>query len=107
MPHIFCVYGHLTGLDQASLRLCQELLSGYECTAQDSVLDFIHEGHYIDAQADLDALVAALPPTARGIIDIIDHMEWEMFRCTVRDKALHTERIALDNALDTAYATER
>ncbi|GAB1410772.1 hypothetical protein MASR1M90_19260 [Desulfovibrionales bacterium] len=107
MPHIFCVYGHLAGLDRASLGLSQELLSDYECTAQGTVLDFIHEGHYIDVQAELDALVAALPPTVRGIIDIIDHQEWQMFRCTLQGGVLHTERIALDNALDTAYATER
>jgi hypothetical protein len=43
----------------------------------------------------------------RGVIDIINHQDWEMFRCTLANGTLTRARIFLDNALDTAYATER
>ena len=107
MSRHFCVYGHLANLDAPTLSRCAAALAHYECTALGSVLDFIHEGHYIDVDADIDALLRVLPPTTHGIIDIIDHLEWQMTRCTLRDGKLHRERIALDNALDTAYVTER
>jgi hypothetical protein len=42
----------------------------------------------------------------RGIVDVIDHQDWEMYRYTIVAGELHRDRIALDNALDTAYASE-
>ena len=104
----FCVYGHLAGLDATQLQSCSALLGRYECeTPEVGVLDFLHEGHFLDVESDLHALVAQLGPDARGIIDVINHLDWEMDRYTLAGGKLRRERIALDNALDTAYASER
>ncbi|SFM20310.1 hypothetical protein SAMN05421830_12036 [Desulfomicrobium norvegicum] len=107
MPHDFRVYGHLAGLNENELKSCLRHLSGYECEVSGQVLDFVHEGVFIDVDSDLDGLLHLVGPDVRGIIDIINHQDWEMYRCTLAGKALTRSRIALDNALDTAYASER
>lgn len=108
MPRDFCVYGHLAALDAAQLRACSALLNGYECEIPEAgVLDFLHEGHFLDVESDLQALTTLLGPDARGIIDVINHQDWEMHRYSLSDGSFHRARISLDNALDTAYASER
>lgn len=107
MPHDFRIYGHLVGLDKAGFEACRAILSGYECEAKGDVLDFVHEGRFVDIDSDLEALVAVVGPNVRAVIDIINHLDWEMTRCTLANGVLSRSRIALDNALDTAYATER
>lgn len=52
-------------------------------------------------------MLAILGPDARGIIDVINHQDWEMHRYTLANGLLTRTRIDLDNALDTAYASER
>lgn len=107
MPHDFRVYGHLAGLDAEQLADCLAYLSTYECEADGHVLDFVHEGGFIDVDHDLEVLLTIVGPNARGVIDIINHQDWEMHRCTLSNGILQRSRIALDNALDTAYASER
>ena len=107
MPGIFCVYGHLAGLTDAEMKDCLEFLTGYDCERpQPGVLDFLHEGHFIDVDSDLEKLETLLSPQVRGSIDVINHQDWEMHRYTLENSKLLRERIALDNALDTAYASE-
>lgn len=107
MPHDFRVYGHLSGLDPDQLEACAAHLRAYECEISGQVLDFVHEGGFVDVDSDLEALLTLLGPDVRGVIDIINHQDWEMFRCTLANGTLTRARIFLDNALDTAYATER
>lgn len=107
MPHDFRVYGHLVGLDDDQLRACVAHLAGYECEIDGHVLDFVHEGVFLDVDSDLEGLLDLLGPGIRGVIDIINHQDWEMHRCTLANGTLTRARIALDNALDTAYASER
>lgn len=104
--HAFGVYGHLAGLTEEELRACMALLGGYKCEIQDDVLDFVHEGGFVDIDSVLDALPSMLSPAARGVIDIIDRQDWKMLRCTLGRGHLSQAAIALDNALDTAYASE-
>ena len=56
MPHDFRVYGHLAGLDPDRLAACAAHLAAYECAAQGSVLDFLHEGGFVDVDSDLDGV---------------------------------------------------
>lgn len=107
MPHDFRVYGHLAGLDENQLKSCLEHLSAYECEISGHVLDFVHEGVFVDVDSDLEGLLRLLGPDVRGVIDIINHQDWEMYRCTLSGGLLTRSSIALDNALDTAYASER
>ncbi|NLW80238.1 MAG: hypothetical protein GXY42_00980 [Desulfovibrionales bacterium] len=107
MSRDFRVYGHLTGLDESQIRACTTVFSGYECEARGHVLDFVHEGPFLDLDSDLEAMLAILGPDARGIIDVINHQDWEMHRYTLANGLLTRTRIDLDNALDTAYASER
>lgn len=107
MPHDFRVYGHLVGLDPARTKAIVDLLSAYECTIDGAVLDFVHEGGFIDIDSDLEALRDLVSPQTTGVIDVINHQDWEMHRWTLADKTLTSIRIHLDNALDTAYASER
>lgn len=107
MPYDFRVYGHLAGLDEHQLKNCLAYLSDYECETNGHVLDFVYEGGFIDVDSDLEALLPLVGPHARGVIDIINHQDWEMHRCTLLDGVLKRAPIALDNALDTAYASER
>lgn len=107
MPHAFRIYGHLVGLNDAQLRACLAHLNAYECAVSGHILDFVHEGGFVDVDSDLDELLRLIGPEVRGVIDIINHQDWEMYRCTVSGGTLTRARIALDNALDTAYASER
>lgn len=107
MVHDFRVYGHLVIPDATQRTACAALLYDYECEGQDQILNFIHEGRFVDVDSTLDRLLEILGPEARGVIDIINHQDWEMHRCTIAGKKLTRERIALNNALDTAYASER
>lgn len=104
--NFFGVYGHLAGLTAAETQSCLELLGAYECEVRDGVLDFVHEGGFTDIDSILDALPSMLGPAARGVVDIINRQDWEMFRCTLEQSRLVRAAIALDNALDTAYASE-
>lgn len=106
MPHDFRVYGHLVGLGADRMKACLAHLSAYECEADEEVLDFLHEGGFLDIDSDLEGLLPLLGPEVRGVIDIINHQDWEMFRVTVAEGTMTRSRIALDNALDTAYASE-
>ncbi|MDY0276215.1 MAG: hypothetical protein RBR42_12425 [Desulfomicrobium sp.] len=107
MPYDFRVYGHLVGLDYNTLQIIKGLLAGYECQVIDEhILDFVHEGIFIDIDGDLENLVQRMPPHGRGLVDIINHIDWEMTRCTLAQGKITRTRIALDNALDTAYASE-
>lgn len=106
MPHDFRVYGHLTGLDPERMQACIAHLTAYECEPDGEVLDFLHEGGFLDTDTDLEGLVALLGPGVRGIVDIINHQDWEMFRVSIADGVMSRSRVALDNALDTAYASE-
>jgi hypothetical protein len=107
MPHAFRIYGHLAGLNDAQIQSSLRHLSAYECSVSGHVLDFVHEGGFVDVDSDLEGLLRLLGPEVRGVIDIINHQDWEMFRCTLSKGTLTRARIALDNALDTAYASER
>ena len=107
MPHDFRVYGHLVGLDPDRMQACTAHLATYECQAEGNVLDFLHEGGFVDVDSDLEGLLPLLGPDARGVVDIINHQDWEMFRVTIAGGTMPRARIALDNALDTAYASER
>jgi hypothetical protein len=103
----FGVYGHLVGLNAEEIQACLDLLSGYECEIVDGdVLDFTHEGVFTDIDSILDVLPSMLRPSTRGVIDIINHQDWEMFRCTLSQGELTRAVIHLDHALDTAYASE-
>lgn len=107
MSAYFCVYGHLASLDDAQIGDCLAVLTHYACEQpQTGVLDFVHEGHFIDVDNDLQQLETLLGAQARGIIDVINHQDWEMHRYTLKNNKFYRERIALDNALDTAYASE-
>lgn len=106
MPRNFCLYGHLVGLTPQERHSCRDILSGFEFEEDETVLDFLHEGHFLDAEELLAQLQNALSPSARGGIDIINHQDWTMLRCDLRNGQFHCKRIALDNALDTAYASE-
>jgi hypothetical protein len=97
----------LAGLDAHQLDECLGQLCAYECEVDGHILDFVHEGGFIDVDSDLEALTRIVGPNVRGVIDIINHQDWEMHRCTFQGGVLHRSRIALDNALDTAYASER
>lgn len=107
MPHDFRVYGHLVGLDGAQLQLCAAALDAYECDINGDVLDFVHEGGFIDVDRDMESLLGIVGKDVRGVIDIINHQDWEMHRYTLAEGAYTRRQIALDNALDTAYASER
>lgn len=108
MPRDFCVYGHLAGLDKAQMRACTTFLQRYEREYPEAgVLDFLHEGHFLDVESDLEGLAAMLGAGTRGVIDVINHQDWEMHRYTLKGGTFLRKRIALDNALDTAYASER
>ena len=107
MPHDFRVYGHLVGLDPERMQACMALLSAYECEPDGEVLDFLHEGGFLDTDSDLEGLAALLGNDARGIVDIINHQDWEMHRVTIEGGVVNRSRVALDNALDTAYASEQ
>jgi hypothetical protein len=107
MPHDFRVYGHLVGLDPERMKACMDHLAAYECEPDGEVLDFLHEGGFLDTDNDLDGLVALLGLDVRGIVDIINHQDWEMHRVTIENGVMSRSRVALDNALDTAYATEQ
>lgn len=106
MTHYFRVYGHLVGLSFEQIKACQNILANYECMVDDHVLDFIHEGAFIDIDNDLKALESVLDAQVRGVVDIINHIDWEMTRCSLDQGRFIPTRIALDNALDTAYASE-
>ncbi len=107
MPHDFRVYGHLAGLDTKQMTDCLARLCAYECEVNGHILDFVHEGGFIDVDSDIEALMRIVGPDARGVIDVINHQDWEMHRCTLSGGVLKRVAIALDNALDTAYASER
>lgn len=107
MPHDFRVYGHLIGLNQSQIKNLTALLAAYDCEINGSTLDFIHEGRFIDVESDLEAVRALASPQVSGIIDVINHQDWEMHRWTLAGPTLTCDRIHLDNALDTAYASER
>ena len=107
MPHDFRVYGHLAGLDPDRMKACLTHLAAYECVVDGHVLDFLHEGGFLDTDSDLEGLLPLLGPDARGVVDIINHQDWEMYRVTISGGTMTRSRIALDNALDTAYASER
>lgn len=107
MNQNFRVYGHLAGMDAAQIQACLDGLTSYECvTPEPGVLDFVHEGFCVDVESDLQRLLPVLGIHVRGIVDVIDHQDWEMYRYTIVAGELHRDRIALDNALDTAYASE-
>ncbi|BDV01296.1 hypothetical protein TDMWS_13810 [Thermodesulfomicrobium sp. WS] len=104
----FRVYGHIAGAPKPVLDRIAQMLAGYEVTFQaDGSLDFVHEGLWRDAEADLHAIHEVLGAAGRGVVDVIDHAEWRMTRYFLENGGIRAVPIHLDHALDTAYRSEK
>jgi len=107
MRRDFCVYGHLSHLSSFQKQQIAARLVGYELTTpEDGTLDFVHEGPFRDVEADLHSVVEVLGEHGRGVVDVIDHSQWQMTRYFLEHGRLRSVPIYLDHALDTAYRSE-
>ncbi len=104
----FRVYGHIAApLPDTLAEALTTCLCAYTVSRQaDGSLDFVYEGQWRDAEADLDAIRTVLGPAGRGVVDVIDHDEWRMTRYFLEHGTLRAVPIHLDHALDTAYRSE-
>lgn len=94
------VYGEIRGLSsEAWARLapdCPFATADYA----DGVLAIEHEGRWVDSEAFLAALVAALGPDGEGHADLIDNEAWTITRCALGPGKLDCQTFGLDDVLE-------
>ena len=74
-------YGEVRGLSGAAWAGLAPDCPFEGATHHAGVLAIEHEGHWVDAEPFLDALVAVLGPDGEGHLDLIDNEAWTITRC--------------------------
>lgn len=101
MKHAYRIYGTVWGIPpEGAARLKAELpFEGVSYT--NGVLDIDHEGVWVDVEAALDLLVNRMGEDGRGGVDVIDNLEWQITRYTLRPGGYSSKTMDLDNVLDS------
>lgn len=96
----FRIYGTVFGLDEATAgRLVAQLpLEGVGW--DQGVLDIDHEGPWADHEAAAEIIAAALPPGARGSLDVIDNAAWSLTRYSLGPACVAVKTMDLNDVLD-------
>lgn len=100
VQHAYRIYGTVRGIpEERAARLMAELpFEGVSYT--NGVLDIDHEGVWVDVEAALDLIVNCVGEDGRGGVDVIDNLEWQITRYTLRPGGYSSRTLDLDNVLD-------
>ncbi len=93
-------YGQLRNIPADSLPSIHNLFREFELFDQENALDFEYEGVYIDHEPYLEQIQDILGDTANGQVDLIDLIEWKMFRYVIRQGTITEHDIPLNEVLE-------
>lgn len=93
-------YGHVIRISHETIDELKMLLSGFEMTTEDAVLDFAYEGVCIDPDHYLERIASIIPPSAEAHIDFIDNQDWIMERTLIKEGTVNTKRVSLNDVLE-------
>ncbi len=100
VKHAYRIYGTVRGIPEGkAARLKAELpFEGVSYT--NGVLDIDHEGVWVDVETALDLIVHCMGEDGRGGVDVIDNLEWQITRYTLKQGGYSSRTMDLDNVLD-------
>ena len=94
------VYGEVRGLSpEAWDRLVADCPLD-TATYSDGVLEFEHEGGWVDVEGFLEALAQALSPQGSGHADVIDNDAWTITRSTLAPGVVSSQTFGVDDVLE-------
>ncbi len=93
-------YGQLRYIPAVHLQQIKDLFIDFEIYEQENALDFEYEGVYIDHEIYLDAIKEILGDQAQGQADMIDLIEWKMFRYVIETGTIVEHIIRLNDVLE-------
>ncbi len=98
-------YGQLRNIPQENLGAIRELFRDFELFEQENALDFEYEGVYIDHEPYLEQIQDILGQNANGQADMIDLIEWKMFRYVISEGSVTEHKIRINDVLEK-YSAE-
>ena len=93
-------YGQLRYIPLEKYQQIKDLFVDFEIYEQQNALDFEYEGVYIDHEIYLDAIRDILGKQANGQADMIDLIEWRMFRYVIDTGTIVEHDIRLNDVLE-------
>lgn len=93
-------YGQLKNLSKQDLKSFLDFLDDFETETRADELEFHYEGPYLDYEAYLEGIKKRLGPEVQGQIDVLDLLEWRMWRYLITGQDLQGKEIPLNNVLE-------
>lgn len=93
-------YGQLRYIPREKYAQIKQLFADFEIYEQKNAMDFEYEGVYIDHEIYLDAILDILGTEANGQADLIDLIEWKMYRYVIDKGTIVKHDIPLNNVLE-------
>jgi len=93
-------YGQLRYIPAEKSAQIKQLFADFELYKQENAMDFEYEGVYIDHEIYLDAIRDILGDEANGQADMIDLIEWKMFRYVIDKGTIVEHDIPLNDVLE-------
>ena len=93
-------YGQLRYIPAEKRTQIKQLFTDFELYEQENAMDFEYEGVYIDHEIYLDAIRDILGDEANGQADMIDLIEWKMFRYVIDKGTIVEHDIPLNDVLE-------
>jgi hypothetical protein len=94
------VYGEVRGLSPEAWTRLAPACPLESAVYRDGVLEFEHEGGWVDADGFLEALAQALSPGGEGHADVIDNDAWTISRYVLAPGRASSETFGLDDVLE-------
>ncbi|WP_462323880.1 hypothetical protein [Desulfoplanes sp.] len=93
-------YGQLRNIPADKQGQIHELFKDFEIFEQHNALDFEYEGVYIDHMPYLENIQGILGHNANGQVDMIDLIEWKMYRYVIHQGSIDEHDIPLNEVLE-------
>lgn len=94
------VYGEIRGLDRAAWEALAGVCPFAAARSAAGVVSFTHEGGWVDAEAFVQAVAAALGPDGEGDVDIIDNAAWTFTRYRLIPGNIEKQSFGIDDVLE-------
>ncbi|EPR42673.1 hypothetical protein dsx2_2590 [Desulfovibrio sp. X2] len=101
MQAAYRIYGTVKGIPAEALARLRAELPFDSVGYTNGLLDIDHEGPWVDVDAALDLLVAVMEEGGWGGLDVIDNLEWQITRYTLRPGGYSSKSFDLDNVMDS------
>jgi hypothetical protein len=95
------IYGEVHGLADAVWAELSRECPFEAAVYEGGVLAIEHEGRWVDADAFMETVAAALAPSGEGHVDVIDNEAWTITRYTLASGKCSAQLFNIDDVLES------